>query len=252
MAHAQNTLLLQACRTLFGQDIVLSSNFLSYLQPAGAKSAYRSLAKTHHPDRFTDAPAHVREQQTERFRDIHQAYTLLKDFLDKRTTPCFSSVPRPKPQAPRPYRNTSGRAKPAAKTTNNSQQSLIPNIPLEYGMFAYYSGKVSYHDLIRGLIWQRKQRPSIGNIARHWGWLNEQQVNNILKHRGPSQRFGKKAVELNHLRPQQVDSLLAHQRSRQSPLGHYFVKEGLMDQREADALAGKLKQHNARLQRYRA
>lgn len=252
MPYAHNTPLLQACRTLFGQDVVLSQNFLAYLQPAGAKSAYRSLAKTHHPDRFTDAPAHVREQQTERFRDIHQAYTLLKDFLENRKKPRYSSTPPAAPKKPRPYQKAHSRHQQTERPFKNKNPSLIPNIPLEYGMFVYYSGKISYNDLIRGLVWQRKQRPSIGKIARHWGWLSEKQINTILNHRGPSQRFGKKAVALKQLRPQQVDSLLAHQRSRQRPLGHYFVSKGLMSQHEADEMARRLKRHNARLQRYRS
>ncbi len=248
MQHSHNNLLLQACRTLFGQDIVLSQNFLAYLQPDGAKIAYRSQVKAHHPDRFTNAPPQVREQQTERFRDIHQAYTLLKDFLDNRQKIRFPKAPTARPRTAQPYRSPHPQHRQATQPSTRSQ-SLIPNIPLEYGMFVYYSGKIAYHDLIRGLIWQRKQRPSIGTIARHWGWLNEQQVNTILKQRGPSQRFGKKAVELKHLRPHQVESLLTHQRSRQRRLGHYFVNEGLMSQREADELARKLKQHNARLRR---
>ena len=42
--------LLNACRTLFGKEVNLSHEFLYYLQPSGAKTAFRNQAKAHHPD----------------------------------------------------------------------------------------------------------------------------------------------------------------------------------------------------------
>jgi hypothetical protein len=249
MQYPQDNLLLQACRTLFGQDIILNREFLTYLQPSGAKTAYRNQVKAHHPDRFGNAPPHVRQRQTERFREIHQAYDLLKNFLDGRQAagrPSAWAAPRAqKPAAPsKPY--TSSRQQ-RARASAFGQQTRIPAIPLEYGMFAYYSGKITYQDLIQGLIWQRRQRPALGVIARQWGWLTDAQVHNILRHRGHSQRFGKKAIEMKQLRPHQVEALLAHQRSQQQKLGQFFIEEGLMNQLEANRLARQLEQHNAHL-----
>src|SRR6056297_2660936 len=86
-------------------------------------------------------------------------------------------------------------------------------------------------DLIKGLVWQRSQRPPIGKLAQRWGWLTEQQVAEILSHRGPSRRFGQKAVELKLLQVVQVEALLFHQRSQQQRLGQFFVIRGLLNQR---------------------
>ncbi len=83
-------------------------------------------------------------------------------------------------------------------------------------MFSYYQGKVSYRQLIEALVWQRRQRPTLGALAQKWGWLSEAKINQILQHRGRAVRFGKKAIELGYLRPHQVDALLQHQRSLQT------------------------------------
>ena len=76
--------LLNACRTLFGKEVSLSHEFLYYLQPSGAKTAFRNQAKAHHPDAHASSSPHVRQQQTERFREIRQAYDLLIEYLEKR------------------------------------------------------------------------------------------------------------------------------------------------------------------------
>ena len=94
-------------------------------------------------------------------------------------------------------------------------------------MFTYYQGKVTYQQLIEALVWQRRQRPTLGVIAQKWGWLSEAKVAHILGHRGHAIRFGKKAVELGFLKPHQVEVLLQHQRSLQRRIGQHFIDNGL-------------------------
>jgi hypothetical protein len=249
MPHPPDNFLLQACRTLFGQNFTLSSEFLAELKPSGARVAYRNQVKEHHPDRFSNAPLHVRQRQTERFREIHQAYDFLKNFLEGRRSPNLQPAPSPRPRQkpPTATRTDAPSRQRAARPCAAARPAQIPAIPLEYGMYAYYSGKITYQDLIRALTWQRRQRPNLGTIARQWGWLSEAQVQNILRHRGHSRRFGRKAVELTYLQPCQVRALLIQQRSRQQKLGRFFVENKLISQFDADQLAGKLARHNARL-----
>jgi hypothetical protein len=233
MPPAQYTLL-DACRTLFGDQINLGPEFLAYLQPSGAKVAFRSQAKRHHPDRFAFAPPEVRARQTARFREIHQAYHLLANYLERRP------LPRPD-QPPRPAWQRARRAPPAPANPRG-----IPPMPMEFGIFAYYRGHIDYRDLIDALVWQRRQRPALGAIACQWGWLTEEKVRRILGHRGTGGRFGRKAVELGLLSSLQVDVLLRHQRTHQQRLGQYFVERGLMTATEADRLARDLDRHNSR------
>lgn len=229
--------LLDACRTLFGEEVNLGPEFLTYLQQSGAKVAFRTQAKQHHPDYFAEASPEVRARQTARFREIHQAYHLLSRYLEQRR---FPRVPAPSPKpAPR-----SDRQQPHRKTPHRTEKHEVPPLPMEFGIFAWYRGKIDYCELIDALVWQRRQRPAIGAIACHWGWLNEGMVRRILGHRGPGGRFGRKAVELGLLSSLQVEALLRHQRTHQQRLGQYFIDRGLMSAAEADLLANDLERHN--------
>ena len=234
--------LLNACRTLFGDAVSLGPEFLAYLQPSGAKTAFRNQVKQHHPDRFAAAPQDVRVRQTERFREIHQAYHLLNDYLTAR-----HRSSRPIAHAARGYRPVRQPAPQPAPA--GDERTALPPLPLEFGLFAFYSGRIDYRDLIEALVWQRRQRPAIGTLAQQWGWLSADKVRNILGSRDGGGRFGRKAVALGLLTPLQVELLLRHQRSHQQRLGQYFVARGLMSQPEADQLAVALERHNARFTR---
>ena len=248
MYFPSETALFNACRTLFGKEISLSHEFLKYLQPSGAKTAFRSQAKAHHPDAHASSSIQVRKQKTEHFREIRQAYDLILDFLEKRHRGRQSTPNR------RPSSQTTSHWSRSATRQRKQQKphfrpSSIPAIPLEFGMFTYYQGKVTYQQLIEALVWQRRQRPTLGTIAQKWGWLSEAKVAHILAHRGHAVRFGKKAVELGYLRPHQVDTLLQNQRSLQKRIGQYFVEKGLLTKEEADQVSQRLKSHNSQISR---
>lgn len=240
------TALFNACRTLFGPEVSLSREFLCYLQPSGVKVAYRTQAKINHPDRFNNSPPHIRQQQTERFRQIDDAYRLIKSFLDQRHRyPLLSGKPASRPSAA----NWRPPARPQASPgqASGGQCRPAPAIPLEFGMYAYYLGKISYRDLIEALVWQRRQRPVLGEIARRWGWLDEDQVRQVCQYRGQALRFGKKALEMGLLSGLQVDTLIRHQRNLQQRIGAYFIDKGLMTIAEADRLAHDLRVHNRKV-----
>jgi len=240
MSDLSQTAILDACRTLFGDEVNLGPEFLGYLQPGGAKVAFRTQAKQHHPDYFCEAPPEVRARQTARFREIHQAYHLLATYLEQRRRPRLPQ-PRPRP-ATRADRQRTRQAETAA-----DKPHAVPPMPMEFGIFAFYRGEIDYRDLIDALVWQRRQRPVLGAIACQWGWLTETKVRSVLGHCGSGGRFGRKAVDLGLLTPLQVEALLRHQRNRQQRLGQYFVDRGLMTATAADALATELQRHNARV-----
>lgn len=238
MPPAQYTLL-DACRTLFGDEVNLGPEFLAYLQPGGAKVAFRSQAKRHHPDHFCNAPPDVRARQTARFREIHQAYSLLTAYLEQRRLPRLPTAqagPAARPEG-RQHRHGS---------TPHARHHDPPPLPMEFGLYLYYRGKIDYRDLIDALVWQRRQRPSIGAIACQWGWLTEARVRQILGQHGTGGRFGRRAVELGLLSSLQVEALLRHQRTRQQRLGQFFIERGLLTAAETDQLARDLDRHNAR------
>ena len=238
--------LLAACRTLFGQEF-MTGEFLDRLQPGSARKAYRNQAKAHHPDAYEGAPPQVRLAQTERFREIRQAYELIGDFLEKRH--CGKRTRQAGTAASNtPFlRKRSGSRR--ARRKNHDQLASVPAIPLEFGMYSYYRGKITYQQLIEALVWQRRQRPALGVIAREWGWLSEKKIEKVISHRGYAVRFGRKAIELGYLDQSQVEALLTHQRSLQKRLGSYFIGQGLLTDEDAERIARDLAGHNSRIER---
>lgn len=247
MHFHSETAVFNACRTLFGNEITLSRDFLDYLQPSGAKTAFRSQAKAHHPDAHASSSPVIRNQQTERFREIRQAYDLILEFLENRhRSRTTVSAKKPSP----PTSHGGDRSRPQRKHQRpHARPAKVPSIPLEFGMFSYYQGKVSYQQLIEALVWQRRQRPTLGALAQKWGWLSEAKVSQILQHRGRAARFGKKAVELGYLKTYQVDALLKYQQSLQKRIGNYFIEQGLLSADEADQISLNLKSHNQQIAR---
>ena len=245
MYFNSETALFNACRTLFGKEVNLSHEFLDYLQPSGAKSAFRNQAKAHHPDAHAGSAPHIRQLQTERFREIRQAYDLLIDYLEKRSR-LHASAFRTRTAHTAPPRAGST-ARQDTRQRPSAKPAAIPHIPLEFGMSSFYQGKISYQQLIEALVWQRRQRPTLGAIAQKWGWLGEAEITRVLGHRGQAARFGKKAIELGYLKPFQVEALLNHQRTLQKRIGEYFVEKGLLSEEETNRISRNLARHNQQI-----
>ncbi len=226
---------LHACRILFGPGSDIGRGFLYYLQPSGAKSAYRKKAKETHPDFFHTEDRRVQQQKTALFRKITEAYDIVNRFLKERQKGSWV-----------PDKNT---ASSSARKHNNSAycRGPVPFYPLEIGLYLFYSGHISYGELIEALIWQRLQRPIIGNVALRWGWLPKRSIEQITASSAMSGRFGEKAVRLGLLSNFQVGTLLHYQRSRQERLGKFFIMKKILTSDQLDHFVRKLHEHNARV-----
>lgn len=232
-----------ACRTLFGPEVNLSLDFLGYLQPGGVKAAFRERAKQNHPDLFAGHAPEVQYRQSELFRQVREAFDLMQAFIkhrDEEQGRCahraFSGSraqawARPK----RPSRRPAG---------GHFFRDAVPARRLEFGSYLYYRGLISYQSLIDALVWQRRQRPVLGDIARRWSWLSEADILAICRDRGGYGRFGEKAVRLGLLGQAQVQTLLFFQRSRQQKIGRYFIEAGLLSELQIERLAAECHQHN--------
>jgi len=243
MTQVTETHVINACRLLFGSELNMSRDFLFYLQPSGAKTAYRRCAKESHPDLFCNADPSLYQQQTARFQDVTGAYQLICDFLTQRDNGLW------KPASAAPPRRTARRRPP--KPPNGSD---LPWRTFEFGLFLHHRGIIPYQTLIAALVWQRSQRPVIGEIARRWGWLNDRTTRAIISYRGPYGRFGERAIRLGLLSPFQVQTLLRYQRNLQRKIGEYFIEQGLLSDVEIAQLLKEMLDHNARVQaghRYR-
>ena len=228
----------RACRTLFGPELQFNREFLAYLQPAGARSAYRKKAKVIHPDRFAVAAAAVQARQHRLFQDLNQAHQTIQDYLKQQKTFSSGHVSRQ-----RGYTQPQRRQQ-EPETPKRPQPGPLPPRPLQFGLFLYYLGIVPFKVLVEALTWQRRQRPVFGEIARRWGWLSDEDIRRIINYRGGLLKFGERAERLGLLSSLQVRTLLYHQRTRQKQIGDYFVQQGLFDETTLHRLLAQLAEHN--------
>ena len=237
------TNVLDACRTLFGSEVSLSREFLSYIQPSGAKTAFRKIAKETHPDLFAAEHPDVQKRQNEQFRQVLQAYELLNVFFKKREGGLW--VPSDRFSTA----DLSRQARRESARGDRFYRGEMPHRILEVGLYLYYRGSISYRALIDALVWQRGQRPVIGDIAKRWNWLDDEKVRSILDFRGRPLRFGEKAVHLGYLTPFHIKAILWFQRSQQERLGQFFVRRGYLTMNELERLVRELHGHNAGIHR---
>jgi hypothetical protein len=243
--------LFDACRVLLGPEINLSRDFLFYLQPKGVQSAYRRRARETHPD-LLGADSHPLEaERTEAFRNVSDAYEMLKAFLKQRD----SGIWKPSIPTSYPKRSQKGseprqpsRQRPSRSYSQTKAHDIhIPRQKMFFGLYLVYRGIISHQTLVKGLVWQRRQRPLLGAIATKWGWLDAETVQEVLMDRSLSGRFGEKAILLKLLTPFQVKTLLRHQRNQQQRLGMFFVKQGCITRSQLCQFLREFRDHNHRV-----
>jgi len=220
---------LQACQILFGANIDLSPGFLQYLRPSGVRAAYLRRAKEVHPDRHIHEDPSLQQKQNALFRQLVEAMETASNYLKQR-----------------PIRLA------AQKTASRYYRGPIPQLPLKIGMYLYYRGLIHTQHLIDALTWQRRQRASIGQLAKQWGWLDDQGIHAILCNRDRLVKFGKfgeRARDMGYLTTNQVKGLLWLQRAQQEKLGQYFVQAGVVTPVQMERLVVLLKKHNAQAAR---
>jgi hypothetical protein len=238
MPQVSETEVFRACRTLFGPELQLNTDFLHYLQPDGVRSAYRKRAKIVHPDKFSVAAADVKAHQQRLFQDLNHANQTVLDYLKQQQL--FSRSNH--------YRSKQSQRHDPPKTHphKHSSRGPLPARPLQFGTYLYYLGAIPFKTLINAITWQRRQRPSLGEIAKRWGWLNNEQISAIIFHRGGSKRFGEKAETLGLLNASQVRTMLYYQRTRQRQLGQYFIDQGIFDEAALNQHLLQLAEHNCK------
>ena len=228
---------MDACRTLFGDELLLTREFLTYLQPNGVKAAYRLKAKEAHPDRFAGSSPRVHKQQTAFFQEVNKAYDLLRSFFQERDQ-----------IKPKSGSYKSARTQPRWHAQPNQNKSFrIPERTLEFGHYLYHRGLISYSQLINALVWQRQQRPVLGELAVTLGWLKKEDTLAVTQQRGPYARFGERAIRMGLLSPGQVKALILHQRTMHKRLGQYFVEKGILSSEEIEHFVQKHQEHNSRV-----
>jgi len=235
-----------ACQMLFGPDAAKSSDFLFSLRIKDLKSAFRKKALETHPDRFHHHGSAVMKKQSELFIGVTNAYETIQRFCEQRDL--LHRTPRPVRAHRAPPTAASRPVRPAPRAQQRTHVApfagTVPRRLLEIGSYLYFRKCIPYSALIRALVWQKGQRPSIGVIAQRWGWLNDELIRSITAHKGYPRLFGERAERLGLLKPVQVRLLLAFQRTQQKKLGQYFVENGYLTAEEMEQMVEELKKHN--------
>jgi curved DNA-binding protein CbpA len=249
--------LFNACRTIFGSQVNVSTEFLRYLQPVGVKSAYKKRALETHPDRAKQIGGSPRKLQDE-FRTVKQAYELLLSYVENKTRrivsdPSFTGRrTRGQYQHSRQHKQAScdhGHYQPQQRRHRRSPvdhfyRGPIPRRNLMLGQYLYYTGRISWRMLIEAISWQRTLRPCIGQIAMQSGMLSQRDVVKILTERRIEERFGECAVRIGYITPIEQTTLVSRQSKQQRRIGEYFVNQKLLSEDELASLIDRHRMHN--------
>jgi len=216
---------LRACSEIFCDTAEPCPEFLQTLELPTLRAAFWRRAKAVHPDRFMSADEATQKRQAQAFIRAAEAMEDLTLFLSQRSTP------KPKPENRLYYFS-----------------GVVPQIRLPIGLFLYYRGEIHSRQLSDALLWQRRQRDPVGQLAQQLGWLDKKQIHVILRYSGKSRRilkFGERARALGFLTTSQVQGLLWRQRILQRKLGQYFITHGLLSEPRFAQLLKECQEHNA-------
>ena len=219
----------------------------------GLKAAYRVRALETHPDRalaLSLPPADLEEK----FKEVNAAYRELNGYLQDPFRLKLISDPfrerMHQPSTGRPPGTGVWTKKSGASTGGRVREHFfmgtVPSRRVLFGQFIYYSGCISYRQLIDALLWQKIQRPLIGQIALRWRFLYEDQIPEILKHRRWGEKFGEVALRSGYLNSDDLRRILGWQRLLQPRIGSYFVEKQLMTVSVVEKLVERLRRHNRR------
>lgn len=260
--------LYRSCRILFGNELEVSGDFLNYLRPSGLKKAYRLKARQTHPDLLLANSAPAANGCLTDFVSVQQAYENLRVFLERRdlghrfSAPAPGSTPGFTPGSP--WRDSAEqfrqRAKPRADSsgarTGSTQSGVdnpytrlycgpVPPIRMRLGNFLYYSGLIDWMTIVKALIWQRSQRPRLGELACRFGWLTEEEIRQVLANRELMEKFGASAVRRQKLTEEQLKALVGYQKLLQKKFGTFFLEQRLFTVVQLAELVRQQAAHNA-------
>jgi curved DNA-binding protein CbpA len=231
------TQLHKSCQILFGREIYFTLQFLSRLQPSDVKKAYRKLARETHPDRacYLGTDETILEN---RFKKVNCAYEQVFSYIEEPDRYVLTMPPKP---SHRSYHSVTRSASPQGSFF---YKGGIPSRRIFIGQFLYYSGVISMRQMWDAVVWQKFQRPRLGDIARELGWLSPSDIQNILHHCNRKELFGQCALRTGSLSFYQVLVLLGRQKSLQPRIGIYFVERGILTPKKLDAMEAALREHN--------
>lgn len=241
--HVTKQEFVEAYDILFGYSRDMAVDLLSRLQPSEIKAAYRKKAFETHPDR-SQIVGNTEADLNEQFRVVTLAYEVLTTALKVKGP--FDLKGR---KGVRQRQKTRPRASgEESRFSDRFYSGMIPRRRLLIGQFLYYCGIISWKTLIDAIIWQKRQRPPIGQIAIKWGILSQEEIRHILIERSVerdfSKRFAEYARQKGYITIFEHMALVGKQRSLQNPIGEYFIENEILYPRDMSRKIMELRNHN--------
>jgi hypothetical protein len=245
-----------AFHVLFSSGGGMDISCVDSIQAAQLKSAYRKKALSTHPDRFAACGEEVQRLYSERFIKVRHAYDTLTHYLalreqgwnwsTHRLNEARSTAPKTASTQPPPASAWTGGSSTAGQEQPGSSfwQKTVPRRYLRFAEFLYFNRVIPWTSFVNALVWQRRQRPRIGEIAQKWRWVSSTQVELLLRNRRPGEKLGEALVRHGFITPFALDVLLRHQRRIQKPIGLYFVRHGLMSEWDVGRFLLHQRRHN--------
>lgn len=164
----------------------------------------------------------------------------------------FEETARPSEEWATRWREAAGRSRSSPDRDRHSEVPL-PDRTLQIGQFLYYSGAVSWRQLIDALVWQRRQRPLIGQLALAWGMLTREQIAEVLQRRRDrgdfNTPFAEFAMQCGFLTATQHRALCGRAQLLQQRLGRYFTEQGILSEAQLNEHLRAMRLHNWRVRR---
>lgn len=223
---------------LFGSNIVCSVDFLRNLPPSELKAVYRKKAFETHPDR-AKALGKIEAELDQRFKEVVLAYERLNLFIQGNKGYVLNDG-----VTTQNNKEKTNRQEREEEVSEYFYRGCVPKRKLLIGQYLYYSGLISLRTLINSILWQRRQRPLIGQIAVDWGILTPDDINKILVERSHNDKFGEYAYSEGYITYFELLALLGKQYRLQRPLGEYFIKQGILCTEELDRMVERLRMWN--------
>jgi hypothetical protein len=251
--------LIEACRSLFGHDFVVSRELLNQITPADLNLAFSKQLKARMPldAKLSSLPKRfitgAFSQVTDAYRSLlmmfesnmtdeerTEAAVLLETLTSKEKLALYAHASvRPVPPAARQL--TSGKAGKA-----QFYRGSLPHTKLRFATFLYYKGVIDQNALADALQWQKRCRPLIGQIAVAWDFIDLREFAEILYRSKDGQPFGQVAKRRGRLNDQQIAALLTEQERYRKPIGQFFIQKKLLTKAEIEMYLLELEAHNLR------
>lgn len=237
MALNQSSLdLLSAYSLLFDSSVNFSVTVLKELHPDELKIAFRKKALATHPDRSMMLGRTEEELQV-RFQEVSNAYAVLKFYVSGKTI--SAPVNQEKSAGERKAKKTKTRWK-----EGHFFHGVLPKRRLKIGQYLYYSQMISWQELIDAIVWQKKQRPLFGQIAKDWGYLTSEDIMTIIRQKKYHDRFGDYALRNGYLTSFQQMAVAGRQRFCQPLIGRHFIRKGVFTETRMNILNRQVLVHN--------